>query len=80
MTGKLICDRIGQNEEGFVISARLMASLENGNLLQTYHNGGDNADAINYFGKIDSSSNIVNECRREDQSYREIRRRIYVCG
>ena len=67
MTGKLICDRIGQNEEGFVIKG-LKATLEQGNLLQTYHNGGDTPDAVNYYGRIDSPSNIVNKAYVDEKT------------
>ena len=67
MVGKLICDRIGQNEEGFVIKG-LKVNLEEGNLLQTYHNGGDTPDAVNYFGRMDSPSNIVNKAYVDEKT------------
>jgi hypothetical protein len=51
-------DRNGQEKEGLVIEGRIQ-DKSIGKLLQVYHNSGEVPDAVNYRGKMDSSSNIV---------------------
>ena len=55
-----IIHRVGENTEGFVLEGRT-ANGEIGGLLEVYHNGGSNPDAVNYNGRISSAQNIVNK-------------------
>jgi len=56
--GRVQFDRNGQEKEGLVIEGRIQ-DKSIGKLLQVYHNSGEVPDAVNYRGKMDSSSNIV---------------------
>ena len=55
-----IIHRVGDVQDGFVLEGRT-ADGEIGDLLEVYHNGGSNPDAVNYNGRISSSQNIVNK-------------------
>ena len=48
------------NHAGFTIKGTVNGGTE-GNLLQSYHNSGTTVDAVNYDGKIESLTNIVNK-------------------
>lgn len=48
------------NHAGFTIKGTINGGTE-GNLLQSYHNSGTTVDAVNYDGKIELSTNIVNK-------------------
>ena len=48
------------DHSGFTIKGTVNGGTE-GNLLQSYHNAGTLVDAVNYKGKIDEATNIVNK-------------------
>ena len=48
------------SHSGFTIKGTIADGTE-GNLLQSYHNSGTSVDAVNYSGKMEEPSNIVNK-------------------
>ena len=59
MTGKLVCDRIGDAKDGFTIKGHNDAG-DDIDLLTVYHNNVGLSDAINYNGRTSNDNNIAN--------------------